>query len=432
MLEKLKKIKNDFLSWLKTSKGKRLRRALPSILMIAMIFSIVLLTIFHSTDGFTTLVDTEFAGIVTEKSTMTFTGYILSDAAVVRPTYTGGVYYLAENGERVKPGDPIAKVYEHETDENVKELTERLDRVIDILEESIGDGKFTLGESKEVKDGISKLYYEMMRGVANGEASVISTSADKLLVLLNKMDSYVSDDTSGLETMLDEYRTEKNKLESYYKGNYQEIRSEYGGYFFRDTDGYENIYSSKNINELTYDAFFEMAGAEREETSSVGKILLDYKWYVAIPAVTGISDAFVIGEDYDMSFPDSGNRKLTMTLERIVYDVTGSQGVMLFACGTVDPSFDYLRVQQVNVANKNITGFRVPESAVCDQGGSKGVYILKDGRASFRKITILYQGDGYYIASPENVNSDGYFVYLQLNDRIITDCKNMYDGKVIE
>ena len=51
--------------------------------------------------------------------------------------------------------------------------------------------------------------------------------------------------------------------------------------------------------------------------------------------------------------------------------------------------------------------------------------------ASFRKIIILYEGDGYYIVSAENSNSNDYFIYLEQNDNIILNSKNMYEGKVI-
>jgi len=44
---------------------------------------------------------------------------------------------------------------------------------------------------------------------------------------------------------------------------------------------------------------------------------------------------------------------------------------------------------------------------------------------------ILYEGDGYYIVSAENGNLGDYYKYLKLNDNIIVDCRNMYEGKVI-
>ena len=110
MLEKIKKIKNDLLSWFKTKKGQKVRRLMPVMLMMALMLSIVLLTIAHSTDGFTTLVETEFATVVSEKSTMSFTGYMLSDAKVLSSNYSGGAYYLVDDGARVKPGTPLVKV----------------------------------------------------------------------------------------------------------------------------------------------------------------------------------------------------------------------------------------------------------------------------------------------------------------------------------
>lgn len=430
MLDKLKEIKRNILLWLSPKRALKIKRALPASLLIALMLSVVLLTIYHSTDGFTTLVDTEPAVIVNEKSSITLTGYTLRNETAVKSKYNGGVYYLAENGERVNPGDELARVYEEKTDEHITALAANVDRCISILEESIGDGKFTLGD-KSISDRIQKIYYEMMESVASGDSSALSSNHDELLILLNKIQSYKGN-TQKLSELLEEYKLEKSKLDKYYKGNYETLKAEGGGYYFRETDGYESVLSSDNIDELTYEGFFEMTEKPRSDEESIGKLMLDYRWYVVVPTVKGVSDTFSVGGEYEVTLPDSGNRRLTMELYRVVPDSTGARTLMVFSCGIVDGSSDVLRVQRVNIVNKNITGFRVPASAVCEHGGNSGVYIIKDGMASFRKIVILYEGDGYYIVSSDNTNSDGYYVYLEQNDRIITDSKNMYEGKVIE
>ena len=51
--------------------------------------------------------------------------------------------------------------------------------------------------------------------------------------------------------------------------------------------------------------------------------------------------------------------------------------------------------------------------------------------ASFRKVVILYEGEGYYIVLSQSISGDGYYTYLRPNDNVITDCRNMYEGKVI-
>lgn len=408
----------------------KIKRALPGTIITSIILLVVVLTLFHSTDGFTTMIDTEPAVIVTERDYMSFTSYTLRDEKVLYSEFSGGISYISDNGERVNVGDAVAKVYEKKIDAGTAEVANEIDRYISILEKSIGDGAFTLGESKDVHDNISKIYYEMTRAVSNGNSSIISSEADDFLILLNKMKMY-SGNGEMLKKTLDEYKEKKASIEDRYSGESETLKVDEGGYFFRQTDGYEGIYSSANINDISYDSFAQMIETEPSTEKGIGKLIIDYRWYLAIPTVKGISDTFSVGSPYVISFPDNENRSFEMTLQNIVFDSTEARSVMIFECGIVDGDFDYLRVQRVNITHRNVSGYRIPEEAVCELGGNTGVYILKDGMASFRKIIVLYEGDGYYIVSPENSNSGDYYIYLEPNDNIILNCKNMYEGKVI-
>ena len=423
-MKKLSKI--GFNDKLKT-KAKKL---LPGSIATVVILVIVTLTVLKSTYGFTGAVNTEVAKIITEKDYMSFTSYILKNESVITSEYDGGIYYLADNAQRVNPGDELARVYENPINESISKKYAEIDKYIAILEESIGDGVFTLGESKEVQSRISQLYYDMARAVANGDSSVISAGAEDFLILLNKISVY-SGKGDGLQRLLDEYKKQRASLESEYSGDFEVVNTPEGGYFFRETDGYEDIYTAADIKDLTYESFTKMTEATPSAENYAGKILTDYRWYLVIPTVKGISDTYSIGSSYDISFPDSNNRTLQMELDNIVLDSTGSKSLMVFVCGIIDGSFDYLRVQQVNITYRNISGYRVPVSAVCDVGGNTGVYILNDGMASFRKVVVLYEGEGYYIVLSQSMSNDGYYVYLKPNDNIITDCKNMYEGKII-
>lgn len=408
----------------------KIKRALPVSIITAIILLVVALTLFHSTDGFTTMIDTEPAVIVTEREYMSFTAYTLRDEKVLYSDFGGGISYIASNGERVNVGDAVAEVYKNKIDENTSATAEKIDRYISILEESIGDGVFTLGESKEVNNNISKIYYEMTRAVSNGDSSVISSEADEFLILLNKMKMY-SSNGDALKKALEEYKEKRANITDRYSGESEMLKVDTGGYFFRDTDGYEGVYSSANITDMSYESFIEMTETAQNAEEGIGKLVLDYRWYLVIPTVKGISDTFSIDSSYTISFTDSGNRSFDMVLRNIISDDSEARSIMIFECGIVDGDFDYLRIQRVNITHRNVSGYRIPESAVCESGGNMGVYILKDGMASFRKIIVLYEGDGYYIVSPKNSNSGDYYIYLEPNDNIILNCKNMYEGKVI-
>jgi len=409
----------------------KLPRFLPGVIATVLGVAMVLVTVYHSTDGFTTLVDVEPATIVHETESMTFTAYTLKDEKVLTSECSGGVMYLAKNAGKVNPGDELAKVYSQPVDESVKVKTELLDKCIEILEESVVNDNFTAGEPSKTAKELQALYYSITGAISSGDASKISSSYSDLLILLNKMYSYANG-VGDVRALLEDYKRQRDELSELYKGDFVTEKADEGGYFFKNLDGYENIYSSANIENMTYESFSEMISKDPEDLSGYGKMMQNYLWYLAVPTVKGISDSYVLGETYNVKFPDDNNRTLKMTLSKVIYDETGSKSIMLFSCGVIDDSFNYLRIGRVEIVSRDISGFRIPESAVCELGGTTGVYILKDGMATFRKITVLYEGDGYYIVSSDYTVGDGYYVYIEQNDSIITDCKNMYEGKVIE
>ena len=61
--------------------------------------------------------------------------------------------------------------------------------------------------------------------------------------------------------------------------------------------------------------------------------------------------------------------------------------------------------------------------------GADGVYVFENSTVSFRRVEILYRGDGYYIVAEQGERGDDY---LSLNDRIVTAGKNVYDGRVYQ
>ena len=143
MLNFLKRIKQKAESFLKLdgNKKRKLKKMLPGIIGAVAVMAIVLVTVYHSTDGFTTLVDIEHASKVSEKESLTFTAYTLRDEKVLESAYPdGSVYYLAKNGQLLRPGDELARLYAQSIDKSVEAKVEMLDECIDILERSLGDG----------------------------------------------------------------------------------------------------------------------------------------------------------------------------------------------------------------------------------------------------------------------------------------------------
>ena len=154
--------------------------------------------------------------------------------------------YLVKNAGRVNPGDKLANVYSQPVDESVKARAELLDKCIEILEKSIVKDNFTAGEASDTSKELQKLYYDLMGAVSSGDASILSSSYADFLVLLNKMNSY-SNGNGDIKVILEDYKSQREELASFYKGDFVTETATEGGYFFKDLDGYESIYSSADI-----------------------------------------------------------------------------------------------------------------------------------------------------------------------------------------
>ena len=114
--------------------------------------------------------------------------------------------------------------------------------------------------------------------------------------------------------------------------------------------------------------------------------------------------------------------------------------------------FEFPRSFRVETLALEVSGYRIPAEALVTlpaKGTGKsttGVYILDGNVVEFRKVRIRVRRDGYIIAETyediaamleaaeeadrEALTADEW-AYLRLNDNIITNGNELYEGKVI-
>ena len=102
--------------------------------------------------------------------------------------------------------------------------------------------------------------------------------------------------------------------------------------------------------------------------------------------------------------------------------------------------------QDVKINMDSTTGYRIPSDALVENGGEKGVYILVGTVVEFRRVTVIGEGNGYYIVNTyerdraeieADTEMDGStdkerLPYLYVNDLIITSGNDLYDGKRLD
>ena len=201
------------------------------------------------------------------------------------------------------------------------------------------------------------------------------------------------------------------------------------GYFYRSShvDGYEDLFTSEALESLTTERFraltasasvLDGTGKWSDGKSVLGKMVLSPEWHLVIPLemdgvvlrnaygdFTGwqierngeILAVLNEGSQLSVTFNERPDAPFRMRLDRVV---TSNDDGILLICSSFDmPSeFTFTRVQSVKILMSSVTGYHVPQSAIRTWEGQTGVFVLVGNRVEFRRITVLYAGDGYCIA----------------------------------
>ena len=103
--------------------------------------------------------------------------------------------------------------------------------------------------------------------------------------------------------------------------------------------------------------------------------------------------------------------------------------MLVFSCNRMSAELISCREVQVSLVTGSVSGYRVPTSAVTERDGDVGVYILDESTVRFRKIKVLAKYEEYCVVAERDTSAEDYKEYLNRNDRLILDGKDLYDGK---
>ena len=122
---------------------------------------------------------------------------------------------------------------------------------------------------------------------------------------------------------------------------------------------------------------------------------------------------------------------IPLTLENIIEAPDHGSVLLVFRCDRLPDHFSFDRSQSVRLEVARTQGIYVPKSVVERRDGHRGVYVLRGSVVYFRYIDIVYEGKDYYLVR-EGVEDDGDRIYLKVNDQIILNGRNLFDGRIMD
>ena len=269
----------------------------------------------------------------------------------------------------------------------------------------------------------------ILESLIDGDYSAAQAQETAMLGVLSKRE-ISRGDVSGYETRIAALRSRLSELQTMLSGDVTDIYADGTGYFVSHVDGYEGKLSTADSGSITADQIDDIISEPDlgKSSGAVGKLIADYRWRVA-----AVIDSEQLFGCYEGSTVTLRVRSDPTPIEAEIVSITDSgrgdgTSVYVFECDTLTSSVVSGRTAQFKYIVNSYGGLRVSRSALrFNDDQERGVFVVVGGKLVFKKINVEYWGDDYLICTQED---DGD--YLKLYDRIVTEGKDLYEGKVVE
>ena len=369
---------------------------------------------------------------VTDTRITTASAYLFRDEELLSSKNAGIVDEFVESNSKVGKNVTLLNVCATELTGDALQTEQArvnaINRAIRILEKSKVSPGTPLSQTEVYRAEATSVYLQLREMISRGDFSGLGDREDTLLTLLNQY-SVLSGKTEFSSVLLAELKQQKENSLGAVEATLSSDKSS-GIFYNKDyVDGYEQIFTLSALQNLNAESFDSLKNSaprsDAEGDFAAGKLVYGYSWYLAMEMTSDVAQSFQEGERYTVTFPENERKTVDMVLERT--QVADGMTLMIFRSDDSPTDFIYYRVQTVHISVGVTQGFYIPETALQNKNGVEGVYVFEESTLRFRRIDIVYRGDGYCIAAlPEN--SD--LTQIQLNDILVTAGKNLYDGKV--
>lgn len=412
------------------------KKYLRKVLLIVAVMLIVVTLVFSTVNFYFTSPESE---IVTRFPTEeTFNVSVECPTFVTRSEYviecdvtSKAVLYFYESGEKVAKESVLAYVYD---DEDNCEIIERIYKIrdkIDHLKSIIS--AYNMYTLEELNDEIFKLTNKINTYMSSNDTTELENLESRLLLFIGVRDMKIGSDMTlaSCNRKIADLNTEIDDLIDSMGTDFETVKASMSGYFFRGTDGFENVVEPSSLEHIDCDLVADLFEEKQTPSNYVGKIIDGYDWYSLCIIPSSMIADFTVGREYDIRVTNESNVNIKMTLSRVAYTYGDDKAALVFYSQQTPETFEYSRFQYFDVVYNSYSGFSIPTTAVRFLDGVQGVYILYGYRVEFREISPIYERDGVVLVD-SNAKSTSDYKALSYYDNIILKGFDLYVDKIID
>lgn len=367
---------------------------------------------------------------------------ILVRQETVLPAQTGIVDVTRSEGEKVGVGQSVAQVYRDSQAQNNQADLEALADQIQLLEYSSDGGG--VDSAAKLDENILQAVTALHAASGVGDYNQLEDQARTLKSTVLKR-GYVYGNGLGAEELsqkLNDLKSQYAALKQQTSSSTSSVRAPQSGVFSTLVDGYETAVTPQTVLQLTPSSLSALlAGQGKEAGGGMGKIITSTRWYFAAALPVSVAERLKEGSTATLRFSGDFDQDIDMRVDQ-VGQAEGDKSVVVFSTDRYLSQTTLLRQQTAELIFNSWSGLRIPKQALrmekstyTDketgqevQNNRLGVYALLGGRAEFKTVEVVTEGDDYYVVRSTTDESDA----LRAGDEVIVRATELYDGQLLE
>ena len=367
---------------------------------------------------------------------------ILVRQETVLPAQTGIVDVTRSEGEKVGVGQSVAQVYRDSQAQTNQADLEALADQIQLLEYSSDGGG--VDSAAKLDENILQAVTALHAASGVGDYNQLEDQVRTLKSTVLKR-GYVYGNGLGSEELtqkLNDLKSQYAALKQQTSSSTSSVRAPQSGVFSTLVDGYETAVTPQTVFQLTPSSLSALlAGQGKEAGGGMGKLITSTRWYFAAALPVSVAERLKEGSTATLRISGDFDQDIDMRVDQIG-EAEGDKSVAVFSTDRYLSQTTLLRQQTAELIFNSWSGLRIPKQALrmekstyTDketgqevQNNRLGVYALLGGRAEFKTVEVVTEGDDYYVVRSTTDESDA----LRAGDEVIVRATELYDGQLLE
>lgn len=345
-------------------------------------------------------------------------------------------------GEQVGINQTVALIYRDDQARQSQEQQEALRLEVTQLQYALGQGE-DVSSAAKLNDDILNAMVSLRVASTQQDFSDLEDQVLEVKGKVLRREYTYSDElsTDSLATRLQELQTQYQTLINQSYSAITQVTAPVSGTFSTLVDGYEGLINLESAINLTPQALTDLMGQNPTgDSTAVGKLISPNQWYFAAVVTQEEGERLEQAGSLTLRFAGDFTKEVSMTVEKVNQDDQG-QAVVILSSDRYLEQTTLLRRETAELIFNSRTGLRVPKNALrmvtttsedeetgeTTETNTLGVYVVTAGRAEFKPVTILTEGDDFYVV--QSVRTDKKA--LRAGDEVIVEATGLYDGQLL-